>query len=251
MNKKFRKILATVSAVAMCATSIVSMSVGAIGLFTDEKVTPDTISFYIGDYKYQFSQQATDFIDWNGFKIYITDSDTYIEDTDAYFWQAMAVSSHVSPLQIGNYFFTNKEDPDIFILEKYLSDNGIEYRIDDSSDYELFIIIEFSEGTTISEKFDVWKQIKEDTGLMVHWSLPEVVMLPTDIKNALPEPTLLGDANEDGEVNLADAVLIMQALSNPSEYKLTPQGIANADVIGDDGITPMDALTIQEMGINK
>lgn len=60
---------------------------------------------------------------------------------------------------------------------------------------------------------------------------------------------LKGDANEDGEVNLADAVLIMQALSNPSEYKLTEQGLINADVIGNDGVTPSDALEIQKLGI--
>ncbi|MDE6540364.1 MAG: hypothetical protein K2K66_09250 [Ruminococcus sp.] len=58
-----------------------------------------------------------------------------------------------------------------------------------------------------------------------------------------------GDANEDGDVNVSDAVLIMQSLSNPDEYKLTKQGIINADVIGDDGVTAMDALEIQKMGI--
>ena len=61
--------------------------------------------------------------------------------------------------------------------------------------------------------------------------------------------TLKGDANEDGDVNLADAVLIMQALSNPSDYKLTEQGLINADVIGNDGVTPSDALEIQKLGI--
>ncbi|MDE6426229.1 MAG: dockerin type I repeat-containing protein [Ruminococcus sp.] len=66
-----------------------------------------------------------------------------------------------------------------------------------------------------------------------------------------PEPTLLGDANEDGKVTIADAVLIMQALSNPNDFQLTPQGMANADMVGDgDGVTVMDALRIQEMEIN-
>lgn len=60
---------------------------------------------------------------------------------------------------------------------------------------------------------------------------------------------LKGDANEDSEVNVADAVLIMQALSNPNDYKLTAQGAINADVIGEDGVTAMDALEIQKLGI--
>lgn len=60
-----------------------------------------------------------------------------------------------------------------------------------------------------------------------------------------------GDANEDGEVNMADAVLIMQSLSNPDEYKLTTKGQFNADVYNTgDGVTAMDALQIQLWAIN-
>ena len=62
---------------------------------------------------------------------------------------------------------------------------------------------------------------------------------------------LYGDANEDGETNVADAVLIMQSLSNPNEYKLTAKGMDNADVCNrGDGVTAMDALSIQKLGIN-
>ena len=64
--------------------------------------------------------------------------------------------------------------------------------------------------------------------------------------------TVSGDANEDGEVNISDAVLIMQSIANPEEFALTEQGRANADIYGDgDGVTLMDALTIQEMSLNK
>ena len=56
-----------------------------------------------------------------------------------------------------------------------------------------------------------------------------------------------GDANCDGKVNVSDAVLIMQSLANPSKYKLTEQGRANADCSGgSDGITNTDALAIQK-----
>ena len=58
---------------------------------------------------------------------------------------------------------------------------------------------------------------------------------------------LAGDANCDGTVDLADAVIIMQTLSNPSKYTLTSQGKANADVYkSGDGITNNDALSIQK-----
>ena len=57
---------------------------------------------------------------------------------------------------------------------------------------------------------------------------------------------LWGDANVDGEVNISDAVLIMQSISNPGEYPVTEQGQLNGDVI-DNGskLTNMDALAIQ------
>ncbi|MBR1823603.1 MAG: glycoside hydrolase family 9 protein [Ruminococcus sp.] len=67
--------------------------------------------------------------------------------------------------------------------------------------------------------------------------------------------TVYGDANCDGSVSIADAVLIMQSLANPSKFglqgnsddKITDQGYANADCsnIGD-GVTNKDALAIQK-----
>ncbi len=56
-----------------------------------------------------------------------------------------------------------------------------------------------------------------------------------------------GDSNVDGNVNLADAILIMQAKANPTKYQLTAQGEKNADCsdIGD-GVTNKDALAIQK-----
>ena len=64
---------------------------------------------------------------------------------------------------------------------------------------------------------------------------------------------LAGDANTDNAVDMADAVLIMQALANPDKYglsgtdekHLTEQGSANADVEGENGLTTNDALAIQ------
>ena len=62
--------------------------------------------------------------------------------------------------------------------------------------------------------------------------------------------TLYGDANLDGEVTLSDAVLIMQSLSNPDDFNLSKQGADNADVYNrGDGISTMDALSIQKLGI--
>lgn len=60
---------------------------------------------------------------------------------------------------------------------------------------------------------------------------------------------LKGDANMDGKVSISDAVLIMQALSNPNDFQMTEQGSKNADVNGDGGVTTADALEIQKYDI--
>ena len=70
-----------------------------------------------------------------------------------------------------------------------------------------------------------------------------------------PKVTVLGDANNDGVVELADAILIMQHLSNPDKYSLhgsspyhiTEQGMINGDVYEHGfGLTSNDALCIQK-----
>ncbi len=61
---------------------------------------------------------------------------------------------------------------------------------------------------------------------------------------------LWGDANCDGQVNMADAVLVMQSVSAPDKYRLTSEGEKNADVDGTEGITNKDALAIQQYKLN-
>jgi hypothetical protein len=70
------------------------------------------------------------------------------------------------------------------------------------------------------------------------------------------QPTIVrGDANCDGVVELADAILIMQSLANPDKYgvggkadkPITDQGKLNGDVDDDVvGLTANDALKIQK-----
>ena len=61
-----------------------------------------------------------------------------------------------------------------------------------------------------------------------------------------------GDANESGDVTVADAVAILQSIGNKDKYALKPQGLANADVYHTgDGGTAADALTIQQVDAGK
>ena len=65
--------------------------------------------------------------------------------------------------------------------------------------------------------------------------------------------TVRGDANGDGQVDMSDAVLIMQALANPNKHgtsgtsptHITAAGFKYADTDGN-GLTVNDALRIQK-----
>ena len=67
------------------------------------------------------------------------------------------------------------------------------------------------------------------------------------------EETLYGDANCDKQINIADAVLVMQVATNPdkyargkSEFSISAQGEINGDVDGKKGLSNSDALLIQK-----
>lgn len=79
--------------------------------------------------------------------------------------------------------------------------------------------------------------------------------MPSVIPSASAAGVVYGDANCNGTVELADAVLILQSLANASAYgvngtnelRITAQGLDNADVYErGSGLTPMDALSIQK-----
>ena len=268
MNKKLKRILATVSAVAMCATSVVSMNVGA--RYTESEITSDTVEFYVGDKKYVLNENAEycfgidKYSALEGAHLYTTE---YAADPNYPTMPNLEVlcsddSGGLSQFVNMGYCFCDNNDPNYGeeygnIFSNYLADNNIEYYMEsimkDGDISCVGFMIEFPEGTRTSEKYEVYAKIKEDTGFECQWIIfCSGVGIPTDIKNTLPEPILSGDANEDGDVNMADAVLIMQTLSNPDDYKLTPQGMANADIAGDgDGVTAMDALTIQLSILNQ
>lgn len=60
-------------------------------------------------------------------------------------------------------------------------------------------------------------------------------------------PILMGDVNQDGRVEIADATLILQYLTNKDEYNLTENGLLAADVNFDGSVTAADAHLIQEL----
>ena len=64
---------------------------------------------------------------------------------------------------------------------------------------------------------------------------------------------VLGDANNNGMIDMGDSVMLSQALSNPNKWgvngsdptHITKKGWRNADIYGLDGVTANDILAIQ------
>lgn len=56
---------------------------------------------------------------------------------------------------------------------------------------------------------------------------------------------MMGDANLDGRVTIADATAVLQNLGNPDKYGFTDEQVNNSDVDGVLGLTGSDAYTIQ------
>ena len=81
-------------------------------------------------------------------------------------------------------------------------------------------------------------------------------LVKTSFGTSIPDDDVdYGDSNCDGDIDMSDAVLIMQSLSNPDKYGLTgsdpshitDQGLKNADCYNTgDGVTNNDALAIQK-----
>lgn len=81
--------------------------------------------------------------------------------------------------------------------------------------------------------------IPEVTAPVATTTVPQTTTIPAEI--------MLGDANCDGAVDLADATAIIQHIGNEGKYELSPQGFINADCTGDGKVTGADAIFLQKV----
>lgn len=174
-------------------------------------------------------------------------------------------------------------DPPVDDVKKYSLD-----LTDKTADQPLILKFKGEAGSSLNGCVgymgEDWMQIEWETTIGADGTATvEIKDLPADVKNAeaqiwwsddknaemteylfireveptdptTPSEVAYGDANCDGKVEIADATLILQFLTNKDEYSLTEQGMKNADVTGDnDGVTAQDALVIQQIdaGIYK
>lgn len=246
-------------------------------------INPYTVSFTIttkaGEEKYVLWQEATDYYKYSektienmsyvdnngetvtcydaGLNVYISEQShngkyyTYAYRYYCYKHEDGTTFSRgeICTPSILHLYFVNDEERET--LENYLTDNNMSYEI--SSGFGKTIVnIQFEKEVNIYDRMKICSDIKEKTGLQSGYISPDEAseLQITDIEYAMPEKTLDGDANEDGEVNIADATAIMQYISNSDKYGLTMQGKANADCYNTgDGITGMDAIAIQKLEI--
>ena len=135
---------------------------------------------------------------------------------------------------------------------------------DSKNDYSYADLISFeddNDAAAITEKITLYADDVLIWGEEPDGTRPKENSAPaTDPKTTTPTPStskvVYGDANCNGKVEISDAVLIMQALANPSKFgekgsdknHITAQGSANADCFNNgDGVSNKDALAIQRL----
>ena len=130
-------------------------------------------------------------------------------------------------------------------FKQQLHEYRIEIPIDVISDFEKYIRLEISFSAVNTNNY----YSENPYGVTYFGNLIQPFALVGDNFS-----NIYGDSNCDYEVDMADAVLIMQALANPNKYgidgtaehHLTSIGKENGDMDGD-GLTVGDAQTIQKM----
>ena len=142
------------------------------------------------------------------------------------------------------------------LFNKYFEENKMDARCVTSENYPSNyppLVIEYAtESGTITGPMIVEFAEKNNIDRTLFTVAPTVNGVPMIAQDV--DTNVKGDTNCDGQVDTADAVLIMQALANPNKYgvsgtadnHLTEKGKANADMNGD-GLTVGDAQVIQEM----
>ena len=208
----------------------------------EEYTVPDSV-IYIEDYAFKHSEKLTSviipdsvtsigdsaFLGSGITSLIIPDSVTSIGDSAFRFTSLTSVTIPESVKSIGEDTFEGCQLTSIRI-------NNPECVIGDSSDTicENATIYGY-EGSTAqayAEKYDR-KFVSIDSEQSSSTTAP-----PTAVD---------GDTNGDGNANLADAVLILQSISNPDKYRIPESQLVAADVYQrGSGITAMDALCIQK-----
>ena len=159
---------------------------------------------------------------------------------ETYEYNEIAYMPQYTETYLTAYFAENKDE-----IEKYAAEKGIKCHFENLYDDDAEFKLVPDEKLTVMEHYQLAEQIYSDLGIAPFKPIQETLAAEGETSVIDMHNNTVGDANEDGELDMSDAVYIMQCCSNPDKYKLTAQGRYNAD-FNDDGITNEDALAIQK-----
>ncbi|MBO6115904.1 MAG: glycoside hydrolase [Ruminococcus sp.] len=101
---------------------------------------------------------------------------------------------------------------------------------------------------TMVYEYDHTGEVKETTTTASTTATSTATTTTTASSTGEVKATLIGDANLDNSVTVADAVTILQFIGNKDKYNFNDEAKANADCFNPgDGITGKDALAIQKL----
>lgn len=155
---------------------------------------------------------------WSGFQYSINTGTTITWEEEKY---ALFEESLWQTLETGKYIGLDHQ--------KALGNNGTGLSLN-----EFYSTYAYTEGSNL------------DGGTILSGN----VTTPAPTTSSIPDDDVIyGDANDNGSVEIADAVFILQGIADPSndDYKRTSQGEKNADCHKTgNGVDAEDALTIQQ-----
>lgn len=202
---------------------------------------------HTGDLAYITDDTLAMAVGWNGMYI-ITDGGNNIEKSDVFYAKTVGYGKPEKDGGVNTLFIYGKPAE--------TDTEGI-YRSTDGGKTWVCINTEHLYGGTGNGNFLVGDMNEFGKVYMSTVGCGIVVGSLSDGQPDNPDDkTVWGDANCDGKVDMSDAVLVMQSLSNPDKYgvkgsdptHITEKGQLNADVYenGSSGITNEDALQIQK-----
>lgn len=236
---------------------------------------------YKGDDENKFSEETSDTgqsIYWGGSIDFASNcwfDGRYIDSYEAYvpgetFDQhpkaAIILTDVVVP--VIDYKYTYKDNKIVYIVDSVEEcRDTIEYYYDSKTDTWQALLVDYEcnnvsrvetmvEQGVLDEKYldslIITREEAEALKLDRNTNTPPDIYLLYDMTDVPGTKVHIGDANCDDEVNISDAVLIMQSTANPNKYSLygthethlTKNGMRNADVNGG-GVTNSDACEIQ------
>ncbi len=133
---------------------------------------------------------------------------------------------------------------DTTIVQIYVLKSGVEEPEDFDTAYQEYVK-RLTEAKSITADYETTVQTGASYSLSTSYDRSYDLLCSTDIERS-------GDANNDNEVNIADAVAIAKVYTYPEKYQLTSKGRFNADIYNTgDGVTAEDGEAMQKQLLGK